>query len=73
MAALGQLGTSRREPCSGAAVAITEVGCVHEHILRGPVCERHREALEKGNANCPKCWQDGHVCIVLGRVVGELP
>lgn len=63
--------TSTLERCTRPAVAYLVVGCIHEHIMRGYLCDQHRTEALDGQMLCPPCWlsPDQHRCPALAREV----
>ena len=57
--------------CPRPATRLVAVGCVHEHVRKGRVCEQHLASIEKGRTTCKMCatCDDPHECALLGREV----
>lgn len=64
------LGTDRR--CTIPPANHVAVGCVHEHVNDGWLCDEHLQELNEGHAACLPCYRlpgDSHRCRVIGRVM----
>lgn len=57
--------------CATPATVDVTVGCVHEHVFDGRLCDDHLKELQDGNAHCSRCYlgDDPHKCVVMGRVM----
>lgn len=68
--AVGPLDPEAR--CGAKAVITVTVGCVHEHLLHRPLCQRHVERLANGRITCGSCEVvDGHLCEL--HLLREIP
>ncbi|WP_433364281.1 hypothetical protein [Streptosporangium sp. CA-115845] len=58
--------------CGRDVVITLVVGCVHEHLLRRPLCQFHVERLANGRVICGHCFDaDGHRCEL--HLLREIP
>lgn len=55
--------------CEQPATRTVTVGCVHEHIVKRRVCERHADKTLSGGMFCRACRSgtNPHMCPLLGR------
>lgn len=45
--------------CGRLAIATVVTGCVHEHLVETPVCQRHRDLAADGRMLCGPCAEAG--------------
>jgi hypothetical protein len=57
--------------CPNPPTTGVTVGCVHEHIRPGRVCDEHLQQLNDREMHCYDCFygDDSHRCPVIGRVM----
>lgn len=53
--------------CEDVAIVKFKAGCVHEHIDYVDTCYLHEGNMDKRLMHCGTCFQDGHLCTVVGK------
>lgn len=65
------VGKVNAQRCTNPPTIRVTVGCVHEHIQSGVICEEHLQRVRARGTHCFHCYygDDPHLCVLLGRVM----